>query len=668
MTGYVRQDTTDNIAAGKTANASDIDAEFDAVEAAFNETTGHTHDGSSAEGGPISVVGPAQDVTVSATQVLPKTDNTLDLGSDALRFKDLHLLGDVILDNATTDTSLSVTGDRVRLWHKAVSGGPEDQMGLEIDTGSNLIALTVQRDSTGQITFVEDDTFTPDVRARIRVSSDTDLLTDDEIPTRARGDTRWSQLDADNTFTGTNTSDKLVVTANSVTSETDIQMAGQAILTAETNMNFGITGSGPVVYRFYDNIADAATGNAGGTLIAEIRSDDTAVNSYTLLNRTMGNALYAATSHTHTVSQITDFDPTDYLPLAGGTITGDIDIGGNGTLGDRSGSGGTYVHLSSDLLRLTNSGEQSAYVQGEDGVRTQINYVNGGAALERIRVDATGISFSADVTTTGLIDGRDIAADGATLDSLSGFNPADYLPLTGGELTGASDLTIGSVGHNNLSLLNFRGRSADDLVDVRFLTNAETNANSTTDTWTIRADPTSNIQLRKDGAAVSQFFAEGGYQAITGDITASAGNVIVTNTSYPGFNSVMNQNGNFVAGGSVVAYGEVQARPSSANIAGNMGFGFRLNTGELQHLLYHNRGGDSLLINKYDSDGTNVRVIAQFPDTIAEGGTLALPSTLATREHGDDRWLQSSAGVSGSFTTTDGKTITVVNGQITSIV
>jgi hypothetical protein len=45
MTGYVRNDTGNNIATGNVIEASDLDGEFDALVAAFNATTGHAHDG-----------------------------------------------------------------------------------------------------------------------------------------------------------------------------------------------------------------------------------------------------------------------------------------------------------------------------------------------------------------------------------------------------------------------------------------------------------------------------------------------------------------------------------------------------------------------------------------------------------------------------------------------
>jgi|14BtaG_2_1085337.scaffolds.fasta_scaffold01433_7 hypothetical protein len=109
-TGYTRNDTANNIADGNVINAADFDGEYDAIEAAFNATTGHTHDGTAAEGGPITVVGPVQDVVVSSTEMRPKTTNTLDLGTSSLEYKDLHLAGTANLVNATTTGDITLTG------------------------------------------------------------------------------------------------------------------------------------------------------------------------------------------------------------------------------------------------------------------------------------------------------------------------------------------------------------------------------------------------------------------------------------------------------------------------------------------------------------------------------------------------------------------------------
>lgn len=105
MAGYTRTDTTDNIANSKIANADDLDNEFNAIQGAFNATTGHVHDGTSGNGGPITKLGPAQDLIVGVGSVLPKTNNTLDLGSATYQYKDLWIDGTANIDALVADTA-----------------------------------------------------------------------------------------------------------------------------------------------------------------------------------------------------------------------------------------------------------------------------------------------------------------------------------------------------------------------------------------------------------------------------------------------------------------------------------------------------------------------------------------------------------------------------------
>ena len=105
MTGYIRKDTTNNIADGNVINATDLDNEFDGVQAAFVVATGHTHDGTASEGAAITKIGPVQDVVVSIAAMYPKTTNTIDLGTSSLKYKDAFFAG-----NASVGGTLAVTG------------------------------------------------------------------------------------------------------------------------------------------------------------------------------------------------------------------------------------------------------------------------------------------------------------------------------------------------------------------------------------------------------------------------------------------------------------------------------------------------------------------------------------------------------------------------------
>ena len=109
-TGYVRNDTGNNIADGNVINASDLDGEFDAIVAAFDSSSGHTHDGTSEEGAPITKFGPSQEVEGDASALFPAGDGVTDLGKSTKEWKDLYIDGVINTDNISADAA-TVTGN-----------------------------------------------------------------------------------------------------------------------------------------------------------------------------------------------------------------------------------------------------------------------------------------------------------------------------------------------------------------------------------------------------------------------------------------------------------------------------------------------------------------------------------------------------------------------------
>lgn len=146
MAGYTRTDTANEIANGNVVDADLFDAEYNAIEGAFNATTGHSHDGSSAEGSPITKVGPAQNLIVSAVKVEAKTSNTLDLGSNAVRFKDAYLSGDLDVDgtldvasNVAIGGNLTVTGAATINGNLTFGDSAADSVAFGADINSSII-------------------------------------------------------------------------------------------------------------------------------------------------------------------------------------------------------------------------------------------------------------------------------------------------------------------------------------------------------------------------------------------------------------------------------------------------------------------------------------------------------------------------------------------------
>jgi hypothetical protein len=139
MTGYIRQDVSNNISNGSVIDADDLDAELDALATAFNSSSGHNHDGTSAEGAPITVVGPAQDVSVTSGAVLPKVTNTYDLGSSSLKWKNVHVEGNILVAGSVDGRDVAADGTKL---DGIEVGATADQTAGEIKTAYESNANT----------------------------------------------------------------------------------------------------------------------------------------------------------------------------------------------------------------------------------------------------------------------------------------------------------------------------------------------------------------------------------------------------------------------------------------------------------------------------------------------------------------------------------------------
>ena len=162
MAGYTRQDTANNIANGNVIDADDFDAEYDAIELAFASSGGHTHDGTTGGGSPITKVGPVQDLVISATALTPKTTNTLDLGTNAVQFKNAWFDGAVDTDALTVSGSSNIGGNLAVTGSTTLSstltastvdinGGAID--GTTIGSTSHTTGKFTTLQSTGQATL-----------------------------------------------------------------------------------------------------------------------------------------------------------------------------------------------------------------------------------------------------------------------------------------------------------------------------------------------------------------------------------------------------------------------------------------------------------------------------------------------------------------------------------
>jgi hypothetical protein len=348
MSGYVRTDTTNNIADGNVISAADLDNEFNGVQAAFNSSTGHTHDGSSAEGAPITKLGPTQDVTVSASVLGVKTTNTVDLGTSSLKFKDFYLAGNASIGGTLTYGGVTLSN--------AVTG-----------TGS--MVLSASPTLTGTITAAAAN-FSGAVALNGNATigdADTDTIT------QAASYVTGTQLKSAKTATNT-----LSLAAYDVdgTAYTNL-----ITLTASNTPTLTLTSTGVGTMNNIDIGGTAARTGAFTTLSAS--------STVTLSGGTINGVAYLNGTNVLTTGSALTFDGTNFATT------------GNATLGGASKSTDTQLNFSAD------TGTQRIYI--ERGSRSLVFY-DVTTAIENYRIAGiTGAQTwtvggvrAMDLTSTGL--------------------------------------------------------------------------------------------------------------------------------------------------------------------------------------------------------------------------------------------------------------------------
>jgi hypothetical protein len=169
MAGYTRQSVAD-IIANAVIKAAPVNAEFNAIRDAFNNSTGHKHDGTSAEGTYVPLIADldgnnkvvvdtannrvsfysevggsaVEQVRIQDGAIVPVTNDDVDLGTASLKFKDLYVDGVGYLDDITvTGTSTFANID--------INGGAID--GVTIGAASAGSATFTDVTATGTTTI-----------------------------------------------------------------------------------------------------------------------------------------------------------------------------------------------------------------------------------------------------------------------------------------------------------------------------------------------------------------------------------------------------------------------------------------------------------------------------------------------------------------------------------
>jgi hypothetical protein len=351
MAGYTRQSLA-QILNGEIVSAPPLNAEFNQILSAFNNSTGHKHDGTTAEGPPIDRIADLDQnnlifVDTSANQInfyiessaasvgqisiqdgaiVPFTDNDIDLGSSSFEFKDLYIDGTANIDSLVADTV-------------DINGGTIDNtvIGATTPAAATFTNLTVSTGSTinfSGATVSNGGTFTTVNISGGSITGITDLAIAD-------GGTGASTASAARTNLGvaigtnvqaydaglqsisglTTTADQMIYTTSSDTYATaSLTSAGRALLDdADASAQRTTLGLGTLATQNANSVAITGGAIAGVTINASVIGGTTpAAATFTTLNATGGGSLTGTWSDLGTVTT---------MDLNGGTIDG-VTIGG----------------------------------------------------------------------------------------------------------------------------------------------------------------------------------------------------------------------------------------------------------------------------------------------------------------------------------------------------
>ena len=165
MASYTRQSS---FADGDTITAALFNNEFNQLVNAFHNSTGHKHDGTTAEGPVIGLIGdagetspnnkvlidtsnnyiefyvevssnPVQQLYIADGAIVPVTDSDVDLGTSSLYFKDAYIDSVTTTGNVAVGGNLTVTGNATIAGNLTFGDAASDTVAFSADVASNLL-------------------------------------------------------------------------------------------------------------------------------------------------------------------------------------------------------------------------------------------------------------------------------------------------------------------------------------------------------------------------------------------------------------------------------------------------------------------------------------------------------------------------------------------------
>ena len=409
MAGYSARQSS--FTTGDTILAAHSNDEFNQVLAAFHATTGHSHDGTAGEGGPISTLRDADslnkilvdtsnnhlefyvEVSSAAVQqlriqdgaIVPITDNDIDLGTSSLEFKDLYVDGTAHIDAINFNgTAIASTAAELNILDgdtSATSTTVADADRVVLNDGGSMVQVAV-----------------------------TDLAAyfDDEI-------TAMPNLTSVGTLT-TLTVDNVIVNGSTIghTSDTDLLTVASGVLTVAGEVSM-------------------TTLDIGGTNVTSTAAELNLVDGITA--GTVSASLAVIADSNKDISGFRNVTLTGELDAGSLDISGDADIDGTLEADAITVNGATLTEFITDAVggMVSSNTETGISVTFEDGDNT-LDFALGSSQ--------TTISS---LTNTSLVIGRDadndidFATDNNIIFRAAG---ADQIKLVDGALAPVTDNDI----------------------------------------------------------------------------------------------------------------------------------------------------------------------------------------------------------------------------------
>ena len=448
MAGYTRNDTANNIADGNVINAAPLDGEFNAIEAAFNVSSGHTHNGSTTgDGGPVSKLGPAGQLEQTSSALVPNSDNNLDLGTSSAEFKDLYLDGVAYIDKLTV----------------AASDGSADGV------GSHLQPVTTATYDLGSSTYAFNTAFVTALNVRKNDAPVVTLtnLSTDMTATEIVGSIIWESLDTQQSGVDLAQIDAVVVDTLDDSGDDQVKLTfktgnAEALTLAMTLQSDDIIAADDVALR--SDSAVLAFGADDDVTLTHVADTALRLNAaialqfrdsaLSIASSTDGQLDIDADTELEIVAPTVDIDAsttvtidTATLAITGATdITGDLDVDNININGNAITSTDTDGNIA---LTPNGTGEVDISKVDIDSGAIDGTIVGGSSAAAGTFTNLTAntnLTLASGATVTAILDEDDMSTDSATalatqqsikayVNSTVGNSDLDFQADSGGALS-----------------------------------------------------------------------------------------------------------------------------------------------------------------------------------------------------------------------------------------